>query len=221
MKSMVREYAKGAVIFNEGDVGNTAYIISEGAVEISVQIGSKKSILTVVNPVSVFGEMALLMKDQKRTATAVAKCPSKVAEITRRDFDDIISQSPRLVSVMLSALVERLQRTTAMVVQTPDLFLAVGEILNLLAMHTSPAIRYDTAAAMIKYEPVVKSLAAALLIDLKEVQKTLQVMETLGLIAIKVENNQKYIDVPHRDDFLERCKKVHKTLAQIGVSDEL
>jgi len=83
MKSIVREFQTEAVIFREGEIGNTAYILTEGQVEISIQQDGQKSVLAVLNPITVFGEMALLLKDQKRTATAKAVGETKIAATHR------------------------------------------------------------------------------------------------------------------------------------------
>ncbi len=217
MRSIVREYSQGAIIFNEGDIGNAAYILTEGSVEICLGSGEKRSVLSVVTPVSVFGEMALLLKEQKRTATAIAKSSAKVAEIVRKDFEEFIEQSPKLVSAVLSALVERLQKTTSMVTKVPDPFIAIGETLHLLLVHTTKMIKYDTKATMIKYDLFVKSVSAALLYDISTVTKTLSNMETLGLIEIKVDENDKLIDVVRKQDFLERVRKISETFSLLGV----
>ncbi|NLF97335.1 MAG: cyclic nucleotide-binding domain-containing protein [Candidatus Riflebacteria bacterium] len=119
MKSWMRDYSSGSVIFQEGEPGNVAFILTEGSVEITVGSGDKKKVVTVFKPVSVFGEMALVLKDQKRTATAVARSDSKVAVISKQDFDEFLEKSPKLIGVALTALVHRLRTTTERLGKTP------------------------------------------------------------------------------------------------------
>jgi len=218
MKSLVREFPPGAVIFKEGEVGNAAFLLTEGQVEISVLQGEKKSILAMLKPVAVFGEMALLLKDQKRTATATAAGTTKVAEIVRKDFEDFMEQSPKLVNAVLSCLVERLKNTTIMVARAPDLFMGVGEILNLLMVHSVRGVRYDPTVSLIRYNDVVKSCADAFLVPQDQIRTILSNMETLSLIEFKMEENQRYIDILRNTDFLERCRKISETFTQITAS---
>lgn len=218
MKSLVREFSPGALIFREGEVGNTAYLLTEGQVEISVQQGEKRSILAILKPVTVFGEMALLSKDQKRTASATAVGATKVAEISRKDFEDFMEQSPKLVNAVLTNLVERLKKTSDLVTRTPDLFVGVAEVLNLLMQHSVKGVKYMPSIAMMRLPDVVKSCAEAFVVPQEEVRKILKQMETLALIEFKIENDQHYIDILPKTDFLERCRKISETFLQIAAS---
>jgi len=218
MKSLVREFPQGALIFKEGEVGNTAYILTEGQVEISIQQGEKKSVLARLKPVTVFGEMALLLRDQKRTATATAVGEAKVAEIVRRDFEDFMKQSPKLVNAVLTSLVERLKNTTIMVARAPDLFVGVAEILNLLMTHSVRGVRYNTSVAMIRTDDLVKSCSDAFLVPRDDINSVLTTMEALTLIEFKIENSQRYIDILPKTDFIDRCRKISETFTQIAAS---
>lgn len=218
MKSLVREFPHGALIFREGEVGNTAFLLTEGQVEISIQRGEKRSLLAVLKPVTVFGEMALLSRDQKRSATATAVGNTKVAEIIRKDFEDFMDQSPKLVSAVLSSLVERLKKTSGMVTRSPDLFVGVAEILNLLQSHSVRGVLYKPSIAMMRFHDVIRSCADTFLVSQEEIRIILSQMEALSLIEIKVENEQRYIDIIPKDDFIERCRKISETFTQIAAS---
>ena len=87
-------------------LGTVAYILREGGVEISVEVEGSKKVLTV------FGEMALVLPDHQRTATAAAADCSEVVEIAKSDFDDYIDSSPAVIAAALKALVDRLRETT-------------------------------------------------------------------------------------------------------------
>ena len=210
MKSMMREFAKNSVIFWEEEVGNAAYILSEGSVEISRKENGKKTIIAVLKPVAVFGEMALLLKDQKRTATATALTPSKLAEISRKDFDDFVDQSPKLITAVLRAMVSRLQKTTTRVTHSPDMFTAVIRTLHLFIGHNQfHGIRYDL---------FVSCLAEGLKAQNQEIERILTFMETVGLIDLKIDGDQTTIDIIRPVDFLERSRKIYHTFAQMGMT---
>ena len=60
---------KNSVIFKEGDIGSCIFILISGTVEIFSKNSNEKIIL---NPGSIFGELALMKHNIKRTYTAVA-----------------------------------------------------------------------------------------------------------------------------------------------------
>ena len=41
MKSSMMDYEKDAIIFRNGEIGNSAYILTEGTIEISIAEGKK------------------------------------------------------------------------------------------------------------------------------------------------------------------------------------
>jgi len=108
----IKKFYQNEVIFKEGTLGTVAYILREGGVEISVEVEGSKKVLTVLKPITVFGEMALVLPDHQRTATAAAADCSEVVEIAKSDFDDYIDSSPAVIAAALKALVDRLRETT-------------------------------------------------------------------------------------------------------------
>ncbi len=109
----VRKYSQNETICKEGATGTAAYILRKGKVEVSVDVEGNKKVLTILEPVTVFGEMALLLKDHKRTATAIALEYSEIVEIEKKYFDEYIGESPLVIATALKALVERLLDTTS------------------------------------------------------------------------------------------------------------
>lgn len=109
----LRDFEEMSLIFKEGSLGNTAYILKEGRVRISTMVNEKSVVLAELTPVTIFGEMALLSKDQVRTATAVAISHVKVIEIDKTKFDELLSQSPSIIVTILHAITQRLVDTTS------------------------------------------------------------------------------------------------------------
>jgi CRP/FNR family cyclic AMP-dependent transcriptional regulator len=109
----VREFHENSIIFEEGSFGSAAYILKKGLVEISTKIGGKKIVLTELTPVTIFGEMALLTTEQKRTATAQAIGYVQVIEIDKNNFDALMADSPAIITTVLYATTQRLVDTTA------------------------------------------------------------------------------------------------------------
>ena len=99
-------YPKGAVLFNEKDERDCAYIIEKGEVEISVVKEGKKVSLVRLGQGEVFGETALLGAGQ-RTATAIATEDCEVFRIFPSILRDRIMQLDPLVGLLMSLLVNR------------------------------------------------------------------------------------------------------------------
>lgn len=217
MHSWMRDYPRDAVLFNEGEPGNVAFILTEGSVEIAVGAGEGRKTVTVLKPVSVFGEMALVLKDQKRTATAIATSDCKVAVITKVDFDDFLAKSPKLIGAALSALVTRLQKTTAKIAKAPSLFLGTAHIINLLNQHSVQVVKYDPTASMVRVDLLRKAVAQAFLVEPGEVDEVLKQMESLSLIEFHFHLEAKYVYVSDREGFIKRCVKVYETVLKMAV----
>jgi CRP/FNR family transcriptional regulator, cyclic AMP receptor protein len=58
------------------------------------------------------GEMALI-DNSPRTANAVAKTPSRLAEIDRRRFDFLVQQHPNFARHVMKTLADRLRHINA------------------------------------------------------------------------------------------------------------
>ncbi|XP_069942431.1 cGMP-dependent protein kinase 1 isoform X2 [Cherax quadricarinatus] len=82
------EYAAGALIIKEGDIGSMLYIMEEGKVEVS----KEGKLLCHMSPGKVFGELAILY-NCKRTATIKAATGCKLYAIDRKCFQTIMMRT--------------------------------------------------------------------------------------------------------------------------------
>lgn len=140
-----RTMLKHNVIFTEGSKGEEAYLLVEGKVEISGTVGGRKKVFAVLNPVAMFGEMALLLDDHCRTATAIALEDSKVVVLNREDLQNSIESSPPAVSAMLNLLVSRLKSSNKKALRAPNVPLGIVRVLDLFQLNGVSEILYDTA----------------------------------------------------------------------------
>ncbi|MCB2106576.1 MAG: cyclic nucleotide-binding domain-containing protein [Rhodobacteraceae bacterium] len=108
----VKSFAKGHVLFKEGDYADSAYVIVSGAVALSRRDGSGDiSTFITLRDGEIFGEMALIV-DIRRTATATAHEQTSVIVIGRTEFDYHLAQLNPFVLQILKGLVKRLKDTT-------------------------------------------------------------------------------------------------------------
>ena len=140
-----QDLAKDEVIFQEGTAANVAYILKEGQIEISIMRQDQKIKLAQLKPGAIFGEMALLLDDNKRTATATALEKSVVIVIYKTAFQDYLVQSSIVIRTLINGLIERLQKTTVQLTQTSSLTLNICEIFNFLTTHQLDLIEKDLA----------------------------------------------------------------------------
>ncbi len=109
---IVREFhlPAGEVLFEEGSVGDMAYIIESGEVEI-IKLSQKREILLAKRgPGEVFGEIALLF-DSPRTATVRARTDTELIGIGREDLRDLLQISPSAAASMFDIVLSRWQNT--------------------------------------------------------------------------------------------------------------
>jgi CRP/FNR family cyclic AMP-dependent transcriptional regulator len=102
----------GTVLFRAGDAGDAMYLIERGKVRISVQATDGHELtLTELGRGDFFGEMALLVDGQRRSANAVVADDTRLAVLFREHFLSFMRSSPNVALEMLTALANRLRRT--------------------------------------------------------------------------------------------------------------
>lgn len=89
----VRDYAAGDVIFAEGDVDRTLYIVVSGCVDVRVGLDGRR--VGQVMAGDVLGEISLV-ESRPHSATAVATCDSRLIVFTHRDFEVLTTRYPRI-----------------------------------------------------------------------------------------------------------------------------
>ena len=107
-----RNVPRKSIVVQEGDAGDSLFIIVKGAVKISSYTAEgKEVVLSLLGPGGVFGEMALLDR-QPRSATVTTTEDSTLAQIRRPDFDRLLQNQPSIALGLLEELATRLRRTT-------------------------------------------------------------------------------------------------------------
>src|SRR5438552_4610155 len=99
-------------LFRAGEAGDAMYIIERGKVRICVQATDGHEVtLTELGRGDFFGEMALLLDGQRRSADAVVAEDSRLAVLSREHFLSFMRSSPDVALEMLTALANRLRQT--------------------------------------------------------------------------------------------------------------
>lgn len=101
----------GDVLVEQGSPGEAMYVVIEGGFEVVRVESGERTVLGHVDPGEVVGEMAML-EDAEHGATATASAPSRVIEIGRGTFDDLMAR-PGTALAMLHTVTARLRASEA------------------------------------------------------------------------------------------------------------
>ena len=110
-------YDAGQVIFNAGDVGDSAYVIIDGTVEISVPTPSGPIIINNMGKNDLLGEIAIV-GEVPRTATAKALSRLETLKISKELFIKVIRENPDAAIELIKILAARLANTTGQLTRT-------------------------------------------------------------------------------------------------------
>jgi len=102
-------FQAGESVFKEGDVGNRAYVVQEGLIEILKESAyGEEIVLGSIEKGGIFGEMALI-DDQPRMATAKAAAMTTVIVINREMFRKKLAKSDPFVRGLLGIFVKNIR----------------------------------------------------------------------------------------------------------------
>lgn len=105
-----RKYEPGEAIVTQGKGGEGFFIIVEGLAEATHQRADGTTVvLNPLGPSDFFGEMALLT-DTLRTASVIAKEPTKCIGLTRWDFLGVLRDDAEMAIAILQELAGRFSR---------------------------------------------------------------------------------------------------------------
>ncbi|MDO8291731.1 MAG: EAL domain-containing protein [Gallionella sp.] len=99
-------FAVGEQIFKEGDVGDCAYLIEKGAVEVSVMEQGTERLVRLMGKGEMFGEVALI-DHQPRTATVRAVEKTVLIPIQRNLVEVLLKKCDPILSHLLLVILER------------------------------------------------------------------------------------------------------------------
>src|SRR6266480_4267258 len=102
------QLAPGDFLFREGEKATRCTYYWKGKSTFSSAILCSR----LRGPGALLGEMALI-DDSPRTAHAVAKSPSRLAQIDRRRFHFLVQQTPHFATHVMKVLADRLRHMNA------------------------------------------------------------------------------------------------------------
>jgi NADH dehydrogenase len=88
-----QHFQPGDVVFQQGDLGDSVYVIEEGECDVLREEDGQSKLLATLKAGDYFGEMAVLA-DQSRNATIQARTAINVLIIPKQDFDKLRHSVP-------------------------------------------------------------------------------------------------------------------------------
>lgn len=105
-----KEFSKGGVIFNEGNIANTLYFINEGKIKLyKYTKDGKEQILHILSEGDFFGELELI-KPSKYGFNSKAIEDAKICTLTKEEMKDIMMKNPEIGIKVLETVGERLSK---------------------------------------------------------------------------------------------------------------
>jgi EAL domain-containing protein (putative c-di-GMP-specific phosphodiesterase class I)/CRP-like cAMP-binding protein len=106
LRDFTTHFQENDFLFEEGDVGECAYIIESGSVELSIDKGGRILVIATLGEGEVLGEMAIIDK-RPRTATARALVETKTIAIPLEYIEQKIEAADPTVRLFLRLVMER------------------------------------------------------------------------------------------------------------------
>jgi CRP/FNR family transcriptional regulator, cyclic AMP receptor protein len=132
-----RHWDRGEVIFREGDVGDTCYLIRSGAVVLTREHQDGRTVaLAELRAGMLFGELAMF-RGERRSATAEVIEPTSAVALLAGDVQRLVRRNPDLALKLLANLAERVSRTNERLLQQSFQTVAGRVASALLAQTTS------------------------------------------------------------------------------------
>jgi NTE family protein len=114
----------GQVVFTEGSLGDSMYLIESGQVKVSINAGvingsenaAQEKVINYLGPGNFFGEMALIL-NQRRSATVTVTIDADLWVLRKADLDELLVDNPEIALQITRELSRRLSDSVSEVSQ--------------------------------------------------------------------------------------------------------
>jgi CRP/FNR family transcriptional regulator, cyclic AMP receptor protein len=132
---VVRQFPKQTILINEGDVGDTLYIILTGRVKVYASNAAGREVVINFHGAGEYvGEMSL--DGSPRSASVVTVEPTTCAVVNRAQFRDFIAANPDFAQHLIRTLIHRARSATENLksLALSDVYGRLVRLLNALAV---------------------------------------------------------------------------------------
>lgn len=108
-----RRFARGEVVFHQGDPGDALHVVSTGTLEVLHEIErGRQTTVRLLRPGDHFGELALIGERRRRTSTVRALERAETLVLTGEVFGRLRASWPAVEALLVAALAERVEDLT-------------------------------------------------------------------------------------------------------------
>ena len=182
-----RVYEKGQMILLEESMGETFFIITQGAVKVTrLSADGREVILAMLGESDFFGEMSLL-DGEGRSANIVANEYAKVLTLSRSDFLDCLESYPKIAIALLEELAIRLRKSDQQIesLSLSDSEHRIGITLIRLAGELGSIKQGHVTVKNLPYQQDIANMAGT---SRETVSRTLKLLEDKKLVRRKNRN---------------------------------
>jgi len=186
-KMVPRVYEKGQMILLEESMGETFFIITQGAVKVTrLSADGREVILAILGESDFFGEMSLL-DGEGRSANIVANEYAKVLTLSRSDFLDCLESYPKIAIALLEELAIRLRKSDQQIesLSLSDSEHRIGITLIRLAGELGTIKQGHVTLKNLPYQQDIANMAGT---SRETVSRTLKLLEDKKLVRRKNRN---------------------------------
>jgi len=216
----IKTYQKGQVIFKEGEEGNEAFLIKRGIVDIYRVTGSKRILLSRLQPGELFGEMSILSGEPRNAHAEAGEEDTELVVIEKDILKTNLKETLPIVQTITLSLLKRLQNTNKKIIERPsnNILSSVCTILHLI--HTKNQAIYAAQlqgkgdSRHIDYDNLCYVVKQIVPLSQYDIERVLQHLIRRGFIEISTHNMEdgyikKYIRVIHAD-LIKNIMNEHK-----------
>jgi CRP/FNR family cyclic AMP-dependent transcriptional regulator len=107
----------GQPLFQQGDAGDAAYIVMEGAADVLIETPKGPVKVANLGRNAIVGEIAILC-DVPRTATVIAQEKTVTLKINKDTFFRLVNEFPQMAVEIMRELARRLEKTNEQLRET-------------------------------------------------------------------------------------------------------
>jgi CRP/FNR family transcriptional regulator, cyclic AMP receptor protein len=197
-----RRFAKGDILFREGEPGHVTFLLQQGRVRLLKRVRMVERSLSVLRPGDLFGEGALV-EGSTRMSTAVALSEGLMLALDRPAVRTVLEQYPLLAERILSQLVRRLRDAEDQIE-----VLMLRDTQSKIVSALLKMARSGTGAVELALSPV--ELSSRVGLDVETVKRTVQRLRDQQYLRIVGER----VEIPDVD-------ALRRLYALLGTKDDL
>lgn len=176
-----RRYPAGAYVFHAGEAGDTLHLVVSGWIAVQVGGGLGEPVtVSVLGRHELFGELALIHPDHRRTATIQTITRTETLVLRRDDFEELRTSVPSVDRFLVALLVRQVTRLTEQVVELAELPVAARVYRRLLQLGRAFEVE-DTKKPILINQSQVASMAGA---KLRATNSVLTSAQLDGVVAL-------------------------------------